>query len=262
MKKLALLTSLILSTTVLFSQDIKVGFVDSVYSKTLDENRKIIINLPKGYDESEKSYPVFYRLDGSLNTFLESVGIINRLAYIDEVIPEMILVVIVNTDRNRDMMPTESSFVGTNPGAQNFKKFIDDELIPFIDNKYRTTKDRTLCGQSLSAIFTFYDFLTDIDSFNSFIVCSGGFLDCEDYFNDLTTNFLENKQKKTTKIFLTHGVQDFLDPEGNNIKQLNDFKTKINTKDNISCDLKIYEDEGHVPFQSLFHGLKFIYTIE
>ena len=58
---------------------------------------------------------------------------------------------------------------------------------------------------------------------------------------------------------MTHGLKDFLDPEGVIKKQLVDFAKKLQKDPNIDCELKIYEDEGHVPFQSLYHGLRFIY---
>ncbi len=260
MKKLTLLTLLILSSTILFSQEIKLGFIDSINSKELNENRKIIIKLPKGYDETKKSYPVIYRLDGDIDLFSETIGTINRLAYIDELIPEMIVVMIENTNRNRDMMPTKTGFFDTEPDAEKFKNFIDNELVPYINKSFRTTNEKILCGQSLSAIFTLYHFLTNTNSFDSYIVCSGAFLDCGEYFNDLTTNFLRTIDNKQTRIFLTHGLKDFLDPDGINRKQLSDFGQKIKSKENVVCELKVYEDEGHVPFQSLYHGLKFIYT--
>ena len=260
MIKLTLLTLLALSSTILFSQEIKLGFIDSINSKELNENRKIIIKLPKGYDETKKSYPVIYRLDGDIDLFSETIGTINRLAHIDELIPEMIVVMIENTNRNRDMMPTKTGFFDTEPGAEKFKNFIDRELVPYINKSFRTTNEKILCGQSLSAIFTLYYFLTNINSFDSYIVCSGAFLDCGEYFDDLTANFLKTKNNNLTKIFLTHGLNDFLDPDGINRKQLSDFSQKIKSKENVVCELKIYEDEGHVPFQSLYHGLKFIYT--
>lgn len=245
--------------TVLIGQEINFGLSDSIYSKILNENRKIIISLPKGYEESDKSYPVIYRLDGDIYFFSETIGTINRLTYIEELIPEMILVMIENTNRNRDMMPIKTGYFNSEPGAENFKRFIENELIPHINSTYRTTNEKILCGQSLSSIFTLYFFLTSPDFFDSYIICSGGFLDCEEYFNNLTTEFLEAKLNKTTKIFLTHGLEDYLDPNGINNKQLSDFSKKIKTKENILCELKVYEDEGHVPFQSLYHGLKFIY---
>ena len=239
---------------------IYLGFKESICSEVLGENRQVLIGLPKGYEESKKSYPVVYRLDGDIDLFSETVGIINRLTYINELIPEMIVVMIENTDRNRDMMPVKTSFFDSRPGAGNFKKFFDEELIPHINSLFRTTDEKVLCGQSLSAVFTLYYFLTDSDTFDSYIICSGGFPDCENYFNSLTADFLKAKGGKETKVLLTHGLKDFLDPDGINLKQLSDFSRKIKTKKNVVCELKIYEDEGHVPFQSLYHGLRFLYS--
>ena len=260
MKTLTFLIFVFLSTTVLFGQDINVGFQDSIKSKVLNENRNFIIKLPKDYNNTDKTYPVIYRLDGDSDLFIETVSVVNRLVYSDELVPEMIVVMIENTNRNRNMMPTNTGFFKSGPGAENFKKFIENELVPHINKSYRTTNEKILCGQSLSAIFTLYYFLASTDSFDSFIACSGGYPDCEAYFMDLTNNFLKRKQLETKKIFLTHGLNDFLDPEGVIKNQLLNFTKKIETKENIVCELKIYEEEGHVPFQSLYHGLKFIYA--
>ncbi|MEN8123342.1 MAG: alpha/beta hydrolase-fold protein [Bacteroidota bacterium] len=260
MKTTLFLTLLFLSTTILFGQDIKIGFKDSIQSNVLNENRKFIVKFPRDYNNSDKSYPVIYRLDGDLDMYTETVGTINRLVHMEELMPDMIIVMIENTNRNRDMMPTNTSFFRSEPGAENFKKFIENELIPHINNSYRTTNEKLLCGQSLSAIFTLYYFLTSPASFDSFIACSGGFPDCEEYFINLTNDFLKAGQDKPTNIFMTHGLTDFLDPEGVINKQLLDFTQRIESKENIICKLKIYDDEGHVPFQSLYHGLRFIYT--
>lgn len=260
MKTTLFLTLLFLSTTILFGQDIKIGFKDSIQSNALNENRKFIVKLPRDYNDSDKSYPVLYRLDGDLDMYMETVGTINRLVYMDESTPDMIVVMIENTNRNRDMMPTTTSFFTSEPGADNFKNFIENELVSHINSSYRTTNEKLLCGQSLSAIFTIYFFLTSPNSFDSYIACSGGFPECEKYFIDITNNFLKVEQIKPTNIFLTHGMTDFLDPEGVIKKQLVDFSHRIKSKENIACKLKIYDDEGHVPFQSLYHGLRFIYA--
>ena len=260
MKTIIFLSLMILSTSALMGHNIKVGFKDSIQSKVLNENRKFIVKLPQGYNNSDKSYPVIYRLDGDLDLYFETAGVINRLAHMEEIIPDMIVVLIENTNRNRDMMPTNTGFFKSEPGADNYKYFIEKELIPHINTTYRSTNEKLLCGQSLSAIFTMYYFLTSPESFDSFIACSGAFPDCEEYFINLTEDFLKTKQTKTKHIFITHGATDFLDPEGVIKKQLLDFTKKIESKENVVCTLKIYEDEGHVPYQSLYHGLKFIYT--
>jgi len=50
-----------------------------------------------------------------------------------------------------------------------------------------------------------------------------------------------------------------LDPEGVTRKQLSDFTRLIESDKSIDYKLKIYETEGHVPYQSMYHGLKFLY---
>lgn len=243
----------------LLGQNIDLGFKDSIPSKILNENRKFFIKLPKGYNQCDKSYPVIYRLDGDLDLHIETLGTIQRLVKAEEVLPEMIVVMIENTNRNRDMMPTKTSFFKSEPGAENFILFIKNELIPHINRSYRTTEDKILCGQSLSAIFTLYFFLSHSNTFNAYIACSAGFPECEAYFMDLTHKFLKENQHKKKKLFLSHGLKDFLDPDGIIKNQLIDFSNLIESEESIEYQLKIYEDEGHVPFQSLYHGLKFIY---
>ncbi len=132
-------------------------------------------------------------------------------------------------------------------------------LKEFPDQLARTTNEKILCGQSLSAVFTLYCFLTSPNLFDSYIACSGGFPDCEEYFMSLTNDFIKAKQKNPGKLFLTHGMNDFLDPQGVIKRQLESFTAKIESKENIVCRLKNYDEEGHVPFQSLYHALRFIY---
>lgn len=258
MRALILLTTLILTTFTIYSQEINIGFRDSIESDILKENRKILIKLPKDYYNSDRSYPVLYRLDGDLDLFIQTVGVVNRLVYMDELMQDVIIVMIENTHRNRDMMPTNTSFFKSKPGAEDFKIFIQNELVPHIKTSYRTTNERILCGQSLSAIFTIYCFLTSPDSFSSYIVCSGGFPDCEDYFIHATNEFLQTKRNEKKKIFMTHGLKDFLDPDGTIKTQLLNFSKLIKSDANVVSELKIYESEGHVPFQSLYHGLRFL----
>lgn len=36
------------------------------------------------------------------------------------------------------------------------------------------------------------------------------------------------------------------------------FQDSIESDENIVCKLQVYEEEAHVPYQSLYHGLRFI----
>jgi hypothetical protein len=105
-----------------------------------------------------------------------------------------------------------------------------------------------------------FSFLTLPELFDAYIACSAGFPDCEDYFTYLTTELLKTEPKEATTIFITNGLQDILDPDGNMNKQIVNFTDMIILNKNINCKYVTYEEEGHVPFQSLYHGLKYIYS--
>ncbi|MFC2096274.1 alpha/beta hydrolase [Bacteroidota bacterium] len=244
--------------------NVKIGHVDSLRSEILKENRKIIVHLPDSYNESNDKYPVLYRLDGDADLMLETVSTVNRLIYSDEVAPEMIIVAIENTNRARDMWPVNTVYYPETEkvGAKDFLEFIEQELIPFIDKNYQTNQNRIICGQSLSGVFILYAFLTNPELFNSYIVSSGAFPGCNNYFMDLRDKSFQQIDKfNGRKIFITNGLQDPLDPDGEIQKQILDFSNSIKNKigNKVLHKYLTYENEGHVPFHSLYDGLRFIF---
>ena len=99
--------SLILSNYLSFSQnDISIGKSEILHSDILNEDRQLEIHLPKNYNNSDKEYPVMYLLDSYYN-FTHTVGVTEFL-YLNRLIPEMIIVGVRNTHRNRDLT-TDSS---------------------------------------------------------------------------------------------------------------------------------------------------------
>jgi len=136
-----------------------VGVLDSLHSKILNETRKIYVQLPANYTPDKKQkYPVGYILDGEI--FLPTVNEVQNY-YSGGFTPDMVLVGISN-DKNRIRDLTTSSittkygmpFNEKNGEANNFRKFIETELIPFIENKYPVTNYRTLIGHSYGGLFT------------------------------------------------------------------------------------------------------------
>src|SRR4029453_1871529 len=104
---LTLLLLLVLgSQRLVFAQEVsaKLGVARTMKSSILNDERKVLVHLPASYDTSGKSYPVLYLLDGPEAFFLEMISITNRLRN-DRNAPEMIVVAIENTNRDRDMMP-------------------------------------------------------------------------------------------------------------------------------------------------------------
>ena len=151
-------------------KELVIGQVDSLYSNILKEQREIWIHLPEDYD-STKKYPVIYVLD-TYQHFYVIVGMLKRL--LPWRLPESIVVGIRNTDRERDLTPTNVPFhrarkSETSGGASHFMKFVDEELKPFINKKYSTENLNTIIGHSHGGLFVLYAYLYNKDSFDNYI---------------------------------------------------------------------------------------------
>jgi predicted alpha/beta superfamily hydrolase len=245
--------------------NIKLGFADSIQSVILSETRKIIIHLPDDYDSSKKTYPVLYLLDGTRGTVLQTLSVLFSLRY-NKSIPDLIVVAIANTDRDRDMMPLSTkSYTVPTPGAQKFLSFIGNELIPHIEKGYSTNEQRILRGKSLSGLFTLYAFLTKPTLFNIYIGCSAGWLgDMNDYFVALTDRAFQNPDQFQGKImFMANSLIDSYDPDHTIHRQMLEFSKKIKTLlgNRVRYEYVTYENYGHIPYPSFYDGLKYVFKV-
>jgi predicted alpha/beta superfamily hydrolase len=146
------------------SPAIQLGTKFKIFSNVLSEERSYWVHLPethKAGKASSASYPVLYVLDGD---FLSAVSMVDFLSGL-VMIPEMIVVAVLNTDRMRDMTPThvatgpngeaEPGFANTG-GGNAFERFLETELIPKIDSTYPTMPYRVVAGHSLSGLLSIH----------------------------------------------------------------------------------------------------------
>ena len=147
---------------------------DAVYSKVLSENRELLIHLPNSYRlNADFKYPVLYLTDG-LRNFNHAAGTLDLLTQSYKT-QEMIIVAIKNTHRTRDFTPTyDESYNqwGISGGADNFLDFIEKELIPYIDNTYRTSGFNVLSGHSLGGLLSIYALQTRPEMFQAYFAFS------------------------------------------------------------------------------------------
>ena len=161
---------------------IAIGKIDSLYSKTLGEERKIWIHLPQSAQNnvfSKQRYPVVYLLDGDAH-FSAVVGMIEHLSTSNgtSICPEMIVVGIPNTDRMRDLTishmavdPTDPFTAGveTSGGGDNFIAFIEKEVIPYVNANYPTTSYKMLIGHSLGGLIVMDVAMNHTNLFNAYV---------------------------------------------------------------------------------------------
>lgn len=147
---------------------ISIGTYDSLYSRVLDERRDIQVYLPPNYSP-EKIYPVIYVLDGDRN-FHPMTGVVYHLS-LNYVVPEMIVVGILNTNRVRDFTPTHdpNSHDSTNGGGETFVSFLKNELIPYVESRFSTAPYNILVGHSAGGLLATHIMLNHTDLFTSYI---------------------------------------------------------------------------------------------
>ncbi len=165
------------------STELKAGESITFRSEVLGEMRTVLVRTPEGYENTSASFPVLYVLDGeySFQQATAAVQFQSELGYQSgqHAIPEMIVVGIVNVDRDRDYTPTHApeqaggrmSFP-TSGGAQAFAESFEDELFPLIDARYRTEPYRVVSGWSLGGLFTVHTYLETPDLFSAYLAIS------------------------------------------------------------------------------------------
>lgn len=144
-------------------KEIVIGTVHQLKSQALGEERAYWVALPGSYADDdfyiEKRYPVLIVLDAATHFQMVS-STVRAMSVNDEQIPEMIVVGIPNTNRQRDLTPTSSAA---------FIRFLETELLPLMDKTYRTIPYRLLAGHSMGGLLAMQCFLQQ-QSFNSYLM--------------------------------------------------------------------------------------------
>lgn len=165
----------------IYGQDsINIGNRHSLFSNILNEERSYWIYKPEQRPgESAQDYPVLYLLDGDV--FFHSVVGFTRFFSSSRIssLPPCIVVAILNTDRTRDFTPTSSSARrdgSIHPedkpqggGAEQFYRFLTEELRPEVERKVPCSGRYFLAGHSYAALFTLQTLLDHPESFEAFI---------------------------------------------------------------------------------------------
>lgn len=136
-------------------------------SNVLGERREYLVSLPDEYDTHPgDSYPVLYVLDGAsqVGHTADSARLLARIG----VVPPMIVVGVPSVSgeiRNRDYTPPDMKIdiddaKSASGAADRFLSFLETELVPEIDRRYRTARPRMLAGWSRGGLFVVYSQLT------------------------------------------------------------------------------------------------------
>lgn len=171
--------------------DVPHGDLEKVWydSPTLDLTRRMYIYTPAGYNEGDKNYPVFYLLHGAGGDEDAWSSMGRACQIMDNLIAsgkaEPMIVVMTNGNANQAAARIDYPVAQEEGGMRGFgsaglfEKSITDDVIPYIDNNYRTLSDRehrAIAGLSMGGAQTTYTALNNIDKFAWIGSFSGAFV--------------------------------------------------------------------------------------
>lgn len=181
--------------------DVVLGTAHEFHSSVLDEARTINVLLPPGYDAGSDSYPVVYLLDGAVGEDYHHVSGLVQFLTAYELMPPSILVGIANEDRVRDMTgPTQieehQERSPSHGGSTEFRRFLSEELKPYVAARFRTSGKTTLIGQSLAGLFATEVLVEEPELFDDYVIVSPSL-----WWNDhaLVSRFEESLQAHPDK---------------------------------------------------------------
>ena len=207
----------------------------------LNRKRRVWIYLPPNYKTSNESYPVVYMHDGQ-NLFDNSTSFSGEWR-VDETLNRLysekdLKVIVVGIDNGGDKRldeysPWKNDKYGGGEG-EAYTKFIVETLKPYIDNNYKTLKDKrntAIVGSSMGGLSSHYAGLKYSDTFGKVGVFSPAFWFAPEV-NEFTKAFGNIKDSKF--YFLAGGR------EGGNVS----FEEISQTVTNMNSVMTILKDQG------------------
>lgn len=254
------------------------------HSRFTGHDYHVYVSLPASYGQGDQRYPVLYVPDTENFFLLLSVATLNmgasKLAGLNYTLEEFILVGVPLkyegvldwfAKRAFDLTPTEveaqnkafgeltGGEVHTG-GASLFLRTLKEELIPFIESKYRVTSDRGLAGDSFGGLFAAYAWLNDGSTFSRYLIGSPSLWWDQGSILKTETAVAESGRTLQGRVFLSVGAEEgegMLGP----FKKLTTALTSHSYPD-LALQSHIFEDEDHLSVipATFSRGLKFLYA--
>lgn len=236
------------------------------------ENYIIQVGLPIGYSPSKKAYPILYVLDGD-KSFGMTKEIADWLMWSKEI--KDIIVVGISygqgmdawwNKRARDYTHCADTIIfkgwfKQTGGAENFLKFIKNELFPVINKNYKTNQDSTaIMGISLGGMLNTYVLFTQPDLFKGYIIIAPCLVWNNKSILKMEEEYFSNHKDLNKLVYMTYGSLDSKEVIINSTNELMQTIQKRNYE-RLRFATRIFEGETHISVfpTALTNGLKSIF---
>jgi predicted alpha/beta superfamily hydrolase len=257
------------------SKPFVLGLIDEIQSVELSEKRILNIYLPDGYNQNDTvKYPVVYLLDGSADEdFIHVVGLyqFNNFEWVHRT-PKSIIVGIATVDRRRDFtFPTTISEdlkkYPTTGHSDKFINFLEKELQPYIEKKYKTNSSKTIIGQSLGGLLAAEILLKKPTLFNQYIILSPSIWWDNGSLLNIKSNLNNNSIATKTTIYIGVGKEGLTQTKIPRVMEVDanllaDQIKKIECKNvTVYFDYLPNDDHATVMHQALYNALLLLNTV-
>lgn len=249
------------------------GQWQSMDSKVMKEKRDFAVYLPPSYATSDKNFPVIYLLDGDQRRLNAVAGISEALSTetLEKQINEAIIVAIPNSElavRERDLTPTNVDWVFNGKLLEDFEdigkadrfiQFFQQELIPQINAKYRTSDKRILIGESFGGLFAAHTLLTQPDVFTDYLIIDATSLWDNNYLNRKYTELDYDKKPAKANVWFSFANNEAFGEIGaTNYQWGMELVSRLKKHPTVKVKEQFFPDESHgtVALQSWYFGLR------
>ena len=176
-----------------------------IETRFASQEGEITVHLPEGYEsDTSKTYPVLYIPAGQNLNSKPVRRALGQLVAAGEA-PEAI--VVTSNAYYRALPPNDGA--ESNGAAPEYLAHLQDELIPFIEEKYRTSPERWITGFSSTGIFLLYAMVEAPELFDGYIFQSPAFDDdWVDYASDISRQRLAMEPAEPISVFMGIGSRD------------------------------------------------------
>jgi hypothetical protein len=190
------------------------------------------------------------------------------------VLPDMIVVGIPNTDRQRDLTPTHSG-ENSSGGGEAFASFIEHELMPYVDSLYPTAPYKIFIGHSLGGLTVVNTLIHHPQMFNAYLAIDPSMWWDNQLLLKASGSILTGNKFNGKAFYL--GVANTMVPGMDTAMVRSDTnKNTIHIRsillladalrkasgNGLRWEYKYYKDDNHgsVPLISEYDGLRFIFN--
>ncbi|MBB78913.1 MAG: hypothetical protein CL844_07930 [Crocinitomicaceae bacterium] len=218
--------------------------------------REIFIYTPREYSDQSRNFEVVYVLDAQNREYFDAVH--TTIAYQNQGVRPMIVVGIPSSNRNFDFLPknkhpeTVQEQYGELGGADIFSDFIENKIMPFIDQNYRTIPTKIGVGYSNGGTFINYTLLKKPYLFDVIFSIDANF----NYDNGLLVDLIKEKGEIHDSIQFYYTCQT---PNSDSwLHRSRQFNNELKKNFKINIVEELFEKETHfsVYQQSILNGFK------